>query len=82
MRREQARQIDPTGKSLRIFGIRVKSQIQKYFAFSEPQISATSHASRPAQRGVGHVTNVGRVAVDAEVPVTNGAEAYGEDVWS
>jgi hypothetical protein len=28
------------------------------------------------------VTNVGRVAVDAEVPITNGAEAYGEDVWS
>jgi hypothetical protein len=28
------------------------------------------------------VTNVGRGAVDAEVPITNGAEAYGEDVWS
>ena len=28
------------------------------------------------------VTNVGRGAVDAEVPTTNGAEAYGEDVWS
>jgi len=28
------------------------------------------------------VTNVGRVAVDADVPKTNGADAYGEDVWS
>jgi hypothetical protein len=28
------------------------------------------------------VTNEGRVAVDVEVPVTNGAIAYGEDVWS
>jgi hypothetical protein len=28
------------------------------------------------------VTNVGRVAVDAEVPITNGADAYGEVVWS
>ena len=28
------------------------------------------------------VTNEGRVAVDAEVPMTNGTEAYGEDVWS
>ena len=28
------------------------------------------------------VTNVGRVAVDVEVPITNGTEAYGENVWS
>jgi hypothetical protein len=28
------------------------------------------------------VTNVGRVAVDADVPKTNGADAYGEGVWS
>jgi hypothetical protein len=28
------------------------------------------------------VTNVGRVAVDAKVPLTNGAGAYGEVVWS
>ena len=28
------------------------------------------------------VTNVGRVAVDAEVPLTKGTEAYGKDVWS
>jgi hypothetical protein len=28
------------------------------------------------------VTNVGRVAVDADVTETTVAEAYGEDVWS
>jgi hypothetical protein len=28
------------------------------------------------------VTNVGRVAVDADVPITNGTSAYGKDVWS
>ena len=28
------------------------------------------------------VTNVGWDAVDAEVPLTNGADAYGEIVWA
>ena len=28
------------------------------------------------------VTNVGRGAVDAKVPLTKGMEAYGKDVWS
>jgi hypothetical protein len=28
------------------------------------------------------VTNVRWDAVDADVPITNGAEAYGEGVWS
>ena len=27
-------------------------------------------------------TNVGRGAVDAEMPLTNGMEAYGKGVWS
>jgi hypothetical protein len=36
------RQNNPTGKSsLPIFGIRVKPQNKKYFAFSEPQITVT-----------------------------------------
>ena len=37
--------------------------------------------SRPEGR-IMIVTIVGRVAVDAEVPTTNGAEVYGKDVWS
>jgi hypothetical protein len=28
------------------------------------------------------VTNAGRDAVDADVPLTNGVDAYGEVVWS
>jgi hypothetical protein len=28
------------------------------------------------------VMSVGRVAMDADVPITNGADAYGEVVWS
>jgi hypothetical protein len=28
------------------------------------------------------VTNVRWDAVDADVPITNGAEAYGKDAWS
>ena len=28
------------------------------------------------------VTNVRWDAVDADVPITNGADAYGKDVWS
>ena len=37
--------------------------------------------SRPEGR-IMIVTNVGRGAVDAEVPLTKGTEAYGKDVWS
>jgi hypothetical protein len=38
--------------------------------------------SRLDKRGVRVVTNVGRDAMDAEVPLTSGAEADGEIVWS
>ena len=38
--------------------------------------------SRPTQRGVGRRHDEGRGAVDAEVPLTNGTDAYGKDVWS
>ena len=37
--------------------------------------------SRPEGR-IMIVTNVGRGAMDAEVPLAKGAEAYGKDVWS
>ena len=36
----------------------------------------------PTRGTLAIVTNAGRGAVDAEVPLTNGAEAYGKDVWS
>src|SRR3979490_591368 len=60
---EQARQIDPTGKSVPIYGNRVKPRNQKYFAFPEGQIRAisTSIPSRPQER-IRIATIVGRAA--------------------
>jgi len=40
------------------------------------------HVSRLDKRGVRVVTNVGRDAMDAEVPLTSSAKADGEIVWS
>ena len=60
----------PTGKSLLIYGIGVKSKIsvnQKYICSRPTQISAHLSPSRPTQRGVGHRHNEGQVAVDADV---------------
>ena len=36
----------------------------------------------PTRGALAIVTNAGRGAVDAEVPSTNGTEAYGKGVWS
>ena len=36
----------------------------------------------PTRGALANVTNAGRGAMDAEVPLTNGMEAYGKDVWS
>jgi hypothetical protein len=64
--RAQARQIDPTGKSLPISRSRVKPQNQKYFAFPECQIRRISIAIPSRQEGrIMIVTDVGRGAVDA-----------------
>ena len=38
--------------------------------------------SRLDKRGVRVVTNVGRDAMDVEVPLTSGTEADGKSVWS
>ena len=37
---------------------------------------------RPTEGRHAIVTAAGRDAVDADAPITNGAEADGEDVWS
>ena len=36
----------------------------------------------PTRGALAIATNAGRVAMDVEVPLTKGAEAYGKDVWS
>ena len=56
----EPRQIDPTGKSIPIYGNRVKPRNEKYFAFPEGQIRAISNASRPDQRGARDRHDVGR----------------------
>jgi len=64
MWRQQARQIDPTDKSLLVIRNNVKPQNKKYFAFPEGQNSGISVAIPSRQGASAIVTNVGRVAVD------------------
>jgi hypothetical protein len=64
------RQINPAGKSLRIFRNRVKPLLQKYFRLRSTQISSLIRASCPTE-GRAHVTNAGRDAVDAAARETN-----------
>jgi hypothetical protein len=67
MWREQARQIDPTGKSLPVFrDVRVQPILKKYSAFAVGQITATD--SRILSRKEGRWPSsrtLGRAAVDA-----------------
>ena len=71
------------GQPILIYGNHVKPRNQKYFALSEGQIRATSHASRPDQRGVGHRHERGTgMRWTRMEPVTTAPDAYGEDVWS
>jgi hypothetical protein len=61
----------------------VESHSQKYFGSASPQITGISItvSSHPKGR-LAIVTSAGRDAVDVDVPITNGTEADGEDVWS
>src|SRR6266404_4340396 len=61
----------PTGKSLLIFRNHVKPRLQKYFCFLPRQISSLIRPVSFRQRGVAHVINVGRDAVDAAARETN-----------
>jgi hypothetical protein len=56
--------------------------LQKYFCFSEMQIRLYDLPSRPTEGRHAIVMAAGRDAVDADAPITNGADADGEDVWS
>jgi hypothetical protein len=62
MWREQARQIDPTGKSVKS----VQPFPRKYFCFRFPQITSHHSVSRPEKEGRWPSSRtLGRVAVDA-----------------
>jgi hypothetical protein len=61
----------------------VQSSHKKYSAFAVGQITAKD--SRILSREEGRWPSsrtLGQVAVDVDALLTNGAEAYGEDVWS
>jgi hypothetical protein len=81
----ELRQINPTGKSLLIFGNHVNPRNQKYFASRPTQISSLIRAVLPTE-GRAHVTNAERDAVDAAASGeriasrTNDAAAYGQVV--
>jgi hypothetical protein len=60
----------------------VSSPDAKKYCFPKTRNCGSFHPSRLGKRGVRVVTNVGRDAMDAEVPLTSGAEADGEIVWS
>jgi hypothetical protein len=60
----------------------VQSRLQKYFCFSEMQIKLLIRCPASLEGRFAIVTDARRDAVDADVPITNGAEAYGKDVWS
>jgi hypothetical protein len=56
--------------------------LQKYFLFtSDPNHFIYSRRLVLPEGRLAIVTDAGRDAVDAEVPITNGAEVDGEGVW-
>ena len=71
-----------SGKSLPIFGSRVKPQSKKYFALSEVKSVAYICPSRPTQRASAVVTDVGGSWWTQQLRLTSVTEAYGEVVWS
>jgi hypothetical protein len=70
--------LSPTGKSRKA----VKPPLRKYSYFQLAQITSYQSPSRPTEGRFAIVTDAGRDAVDADAPITNGADADGEVVWS
>jgi hypothetical protein len=50
--------------------------------FPKPQITGIFQPSWPTEGRFAIVTDAGQDAMDVEAPITNGAEADGEVVWS
>jgi hypothetical protein len=63
-----------------IWGVQIARK--KYFLSRQTQIKRRISPSRLSEGRFAIVTNVRRDAVDADAPLTNGAEADGEVVWS
>ena len=75
----------PTGKSsdkrAKPFS-HVQPLPKKYSGFPKSQITGIIRTSCPTEGRFAIVTDAGWDAVDVEAPITNGAEADGEVVWS
>jgi len=63
-------------------GRHVQPSAQKYSDFPKTQITLFSWPSCPTEGRFAIVTDAGQDAVDVEAPITNGADADGEVVWS
>jgi hypothetical protein len=73
----------PTGKSAGQFiAPRVQPPLKKYSDFPKSQITLYPQPSCPTEGRFAIVTDAGQDAVDVDAPITNGAEADGEVVWS
>jgi hypothetical protein len=72
-----------TGKSSRQFtALHVQPALKKYSGFPKSKITGIFPPSCPTEGRFAIVTDAGQDAVDVEAPITNGAEADGEVVWS
>jgi hypothetical protein len=60
----------------------VQSRLKKYSGFPKPQITFITPPSTPLEGRIAIVTDAGLDAMDAAAPLTNGAQADGEVVWS
>jgi hypothetical protein len=69
----ELRQINPTGKSLRIIRNSVKPLLQKYFCFLPIQISSLIRCLVPPEGRSRVVTTAGRDAVDVKAQGAQGS---------
>ena len=58
------------------------SDLPKFPLTPDPNHQYTAFVPSRYEGRFAIVTSAGRDAVDADVPLTNGADAYGEVVWS
>jgi hypothetical protein len=74
--------ICPTGKSLNFLSSPFLKIFQKIPLRRRPKSNLYPSPSRSPEGRLAIVTDAGRDAVDADAPITNGADADGEVVWS
>jgi hypothetical protein len=73
----------PDGQIRPLSDCGVSSPLRKNIPFrAYPKSNLYQSLSRPTEGRHAIVTAAGRDAVDADAPITNGAEADGEVVWS